>query len=135
MTDKKRSKSTSSGVFRGGIENFGPLTSGVWQADVTALKSLRGVLRRLGETLEFPDWYGGNLDALVDCLSDAELVAGRTPAIAITGLATLQAHDPEGFAGLLAALGAATEERAAAGRPLAVLIDVAAPGLPALPAA
>ena len=135
MTDKKRSKSTSSGLFRGGIENFVPLTSGVRQADVTALKSLRGVLRRLGETLEFPDWYGGNLDALADCLCDAELVAGRTPAIAITGLATLQAHDPEGFAGLLAALSAATEERAAAGHPLAVLIDVAAPGLPKFPAA
>ena len=135
MTDKQRNREAASGVFHAGPEHLGPVATGMRQADVTALKSLRGVLRRLGETLEFPDWYGGNLDALVDCLCDAELVAGRTPAIAITGLATLQAHDPEGFAGLLAALGAATEERAAAGRPLAVLIDVAAPGLPALPAA
>lgn len=135
MIDKKRSKPTDSGVFHAGTEHFGAVATGMRQSDVTALKSLRGVLRRLGETLEFPDWYGGNLDALVDCLCDAELVAGRTPAVAITGLATLQAHDPEGFAGLLAALSAASEERAAAGHPLAVLIDVAAPGLPKFPAA
>jgi len=135
MTDNKHSKPTTSGVFRAGSEHFGPEAAGVWQADATGLKSLRGVLRRLGDALEFPDWYGGNLDALVDCLCDAELVAGRTPAIAISGLAKLQTHDPEGFAGLLAALGAATEERATAGRPLAVLVDVAVAGLPPLPTA
>lgn len=25
--------------------------------------------RQIAEALEFPDWYGGNLDALFDCLS------------------------------------------------------------------
>jgi hypothetical protein len=135
MTEKKRSRPTTSGVFHARSEHFGRESTAALQADVSGLKSLRGVLRRLGETLDFPDWYGGNLDALVDCLCDAELAAGRSPKIAIAGLAALQAHDPEGFASLLAALGAASEERTAAGRSLSVLIDVAAPGLPLLPAA
>jgi len=135
MIDKKRSTTMASGIFRAGREYFDSGSPVKSRADVTGLKSLRGVLRRLGDALDFPDWYGGNLDALVDCLCDAELSAGRSTSIAIAGLATLQAHDPEGFASLLAALGAATGERAAAGRPLAVLLDVTAPGFPALPAA
>lgn len=28
------------------------------------------VLRALGETFAFPDWYGQNFDALADCLTD-----------------------------------------------------------------
>jgi hypothetical protein len=135
MSDKKRNKPTPSGIFRVGPEHSGPDSSVAMRGDVAGLKSLRGVLRRLGEMLDFPDWYGSNLDALVDCLCDSELAAGRCPTIAIAGLATLQTHDPEGFSRLLAALGAATDERAAAGRPLAVLVDVTAPGLTALSAA
>jgi hypothetical protein len=135
MSDKKHSTTMASGLFRAGREYFDSGSPSKSRADVAGLKSLRGVLRRLGEALDFPDWYGGNLDALVDCLCDPELSPGRSTPIAISGLATLQAHDPEGFSSLLAALGAATDERAAAGRPLAVLLDVAAPGLPMLPAA
>ena len=29
-------------------------------------------LRRLGKALNFPDWYGANFDALIDCLTDPE---------------------------------------------------------------
>lgn len=135
MKDKKRNTKVASGVFHADSRHFGPSSSATSRADVAGLKSLRGVLRRLGDSLDFPDWYGGNLDALVDCLCDTELASGRSPTLAIAGLATLQANDPEGFASLLAALVAAAEERAAAGRPLAVLLDVAAPGLPPLPTA
>ena len=135
MIDKKRCTTMASGIFRAGREYFDSGSPVKSRADVAGLKSLRGVLRRLGDALDFPDWYGGNLDALVDCLCDAEQASGCCPTIAIAGLATLQAHAPEGFASLLAALGAATEERAGAGRPLAVLLDLDLPGLPSLPAA
>jgi hypothetical protein len=135
MNDKKRNTKVASGVFHADSRHFGPSSSATSRADVAGLKSLRGVLRRLGDSLDFPDWYGGNLDALVDCLCDSGLASGHSPTLAIAGLATLQANDPEGFASLLAALDAAAEERAAAGRPLAVLLDVATPGLPLLPTA
>lgn len=130
MNDKKRSKAVLSGLFHAGREHFEPGSSATFQCDMAGLKTLRGVLRRLGNTLDFPDWYGGNLDALVDCLCDPELASGRSPTIAIAGLATLQANEPGGFSSLLTALGAAIDERAATGRPLTVLLDVAAPGLP-----
>ncbi len=34
------------------------------------MKSVRGTHRYLAESLRFPDYYGGNLDALYDCLCE-----------------------------------------------------------------
>ena len=38
-------------------------------ADVMGREDL---YRKLAEGLDFPEWYGGNLDALYDCLTDLE---------------------------------------------------------------
>ena len=38
--------------------------------------------RHIAEALDFPSWYGGNLDALHDCLTDMrEDVAVRIPSV------------------------------------------------------
>ena len=37
-----------------------------------AVGSMDRLHRLLAEQLDFPDWYGGNLDALYDCLTDLE---------------------------------------------------------------
>lgn len=34
------------------------------------IESLQQLHRKLKEDLHFPDWYGGNLDALYDCLTE-----------------------------------------------------------------
>ena len=34
------------------------------------IESLQQLHRQLKEDLQFPDWYGGNLDALYDCLTE-----------------------------------------------------------------
>ena len=42
-----------------------------------AVTAMADIHRILAEELEFPEWYGGNLDALHDCLTelaDVELV-------------------------------------------------------------
>ena len=36
--------------------------------DCQALHSKEDLHQHLAQTLSFPDWYGGNLDALYDCL-------------------------------------------------------------------
>lgn len=38
--------------------------------DVRELRSCGAFHARLKETLSFPAWYGGNLDAMYDCLTD-----------------------------------------------------------------
>jgi ribonuclease inhibitor len=38
--------------------------------DCTSIESKEEFHRILAQTLHFPAWYGGNLDALYDCLGD-----------------------------------------------------------------
>jgi len=38
--------------------------------DGTAVSSMADIHRILAEQLDFPAWYGNNLDALHDCLTD-----------------------------------------------------------------
>ena len=38
--------------------------------DVSACETAEDLHRALAEGLRFPAWYGGNLDALHDCLTD-----------------------------------------------------------------
>lgn len=38
--------------------------------DLRACADLSAVLREIADVLSFPDWFGGNLDALSDCLND-----------------------------------------------------------------
>lgn len=49
--------------------------------DVSACESVEDLHRALAEGLHFPAWYGGNLDALHDCLTDLHeptFLSGRT---------------------------------------------------------
>jgi hypothetical protein len=102
-------------------------------ADFSGLRSARGVLRRLGSDLSFPEWYGGNFDALVDCLGDPELPAGRCPTLLLAGLGDFHRADSAGLDTFVAALRAAIEDRQAQGRPLTVVVDVPLPDLGAFP--
>ena len=53
--------------------------------DVSACETAEDLHRALAEGLHFPAWYGGNLDALHDCLTDlnepTELIVRGTSAL------------------------------------------------------
>ena len=38
--------------------------------DGNAIKDKESLHRHMEKTLDFPEWYGGNLDALYDCLTE-----------------------------------------------------------------
>ncbi|MGB4912090.1 MAG: barstar family protein [Candidatus Dechloromonas phosphoritropha] len=101
--------------------------------DLSRAASAGEALRRLGEALNFPDWYGVNFDALVDCLTDPECLPGKGHVLFVDGAATLRQGDPRAFATLLEVLRAAAGERRAAGAPLWILLDTHAPGIHSLP--
>lgn len=103
--------------------------------DLSRAASAGEALRRLGEALSFPDWYGANFDALYDCLTDPECFPGKGHVLSVDGIATLRQGDPQAFATLLEVLQAAAGQRRAAGAPLWVLIDTHPPGIHSLPEA
>jgi len=61
-------------------------------------------LEAIGVALGFPTWYGRNLDALHDCLTD---LSGEH-VLVWAGHRRLEAADPEGYRAVLAVLDAAT---------------------------
>ena len=42
----------------------------VYQIDCSGITSSKELHRLLADTLSFPEWYGHNLDALYDCLTE-----------------------------------------------------------------
>lgn len=75
-------------------------------------------LDELAEALDFPDWFGGNFDALADCLRDLTSAGGVL--LVWESWSTLAEQDPGSFAIAVEVLG----ERAAdpAADPFAVLL-------------
>lgn len=57
-------------VLSGTVSRLGSLGYDVRSTDASAWAGLPGMHRALADLLDFPDYYGHNLDALNDCLSD-----------------------------------------------------------------
>lgn len=104
-------------------------------AGLGASNNLGEALRELGRALHFPDWYGANLDALYDCLSDPDWHSKRALVIQINGLDALQKNEAKAFSALLEVLADAARLRSAEHAPLWILLTTPASGLEPLPEA
>lgn len=105
------------------------------QANLAACRTLEAALTTVGNEFDFPDWYGHNLDALYDCLTDPDWQPEGSLVLLLSGLDTLRGGDPEGFSQLIEVLGTAAEARADAGLPCWIILDTPARGVLKLPAA
>jgi RNAse (barnase) inhibitor barstar len=76
-------------------------------------------LEAIGVALDFPAWYGHNLDALYDCLIDLSWQPAGEQVLVWTAHRQLEAADPDGYQALLAVLDEAT---ASSGRCLSVIL-------------
>lgn len=77
-------------------------------------------LDAIGAALNFPSWYGRNLDALYDCLVDLSWQRAGEHVLIWTGYRELLAADPDGYRALVAVLDDAAA--ASSERPLSVLL-------------
>jgi RNAse (barnase) inhibitor barstar len=78
---------------RGAVSHLvGPVTSTVEALDA------------IGAALDFPAWYGRNLDALYDCLIDLSWQPPGEHVLIWTGHRELEAADPDGYRAVLAVL-------------------------------
>ena len=100
----------------------------VWRIGLAGAAGKAALLERLARALEFPRWFGGNWDALEDCLADLSWSAAAGHVLLIEGATELQADERGILADILASAAASWAERK---RPFfAVFLD----GVPALPA-
>jgi len=86
-----------------------------------------GLMERVARAMHFPRWFGGNWDALEDCLTDLSWSKAEGHVLLIEGAGDLPADERGIFADVLAAAAGSWTERK---RPFfAVFLD----GSPALP--
>ncbi|WP_374327083.1 barstar family protein [Azonexus sp.] len=121
-----------SGVYRQHADH--PVDADL-DVDLDTCREARQLLDRLGIALDFPDWYGGNFDALADCLADPDWRDGTATLIRLSGLTRFSQQSPADYALLLAVLDAACQARSEEGAPLAVILEDGPETLPPWPAA
>jgi hypothetical protein len=99
------------------------------RVDLAGAAGKEALLERLAQALAFPDWFGGNWDALEDCLTDLSWRAGSGHALLLERHGELPLDD---LGMLIEVLGAAAEHWAGRGRPFFALF-VDPEGILALP--
>ncbi len=91
----------------------------------------RAVLNAFARSLQFPDSFGGNWDALADCLQDLSWLPEKGWVLALRGAADFAAAKSAEHAVLMGVLGDTAEYWRRHNRVFVVLSDAA--GLPAFP--
>ena len=86
-------------------------------------------LTRIGEALNFPEWYGKNFDALADCLTDVD--SGNGTVVLWDGWGAFARAEPRAFSVALSVLG--TRVNADRGGPFSVLLRGEGPDVAGVP--
>ena len=86
-------------------------------------------LTRIGEALNFPEWYGKNFDALADCLTDVD--SGNGTVVLWDGWGAFARAEPRAFSVALSVLG--TRVIADRGGPFSVLLRGEGPDVAGVP--
>lgn len=104
-----------------------------YRCDLAENPALDAALSALGAALGLPAWYGANLDALHDCLTDFSWRDDAGGVLLLAGCDALHAMDSEGFDALMSVFAAAAEFWQAQEVPFWVFVDMRADGLAYLP--
>lgn len=70
------------------VERAQALGYAVFEADCSKAKSLSAVLRAIANAVDYPEYFGSNLDALLDCLTGTVLDQPRGALVILRGLNT-----------------------------------------------
>ncbi len=115
------------------VESLRPLGYRIITADLTNWSTESDLHDEMASKLDFPAYYGRNLDALHDCLSDvAELSYGWTAddtglVIALAGFDAFTTKDPAAGVSLLDVLAATVFRGALLGNRVLALVHAAPP--------
>jgi len=87
-----------------------------FSVDLKNARNVPGFIKALKRDLEFPDWFGGNLDALHDCMTDFSWRPAPGYVITLDGSDALSAN-PTSFAAFNAVLASVVDEWKTRGTP------------------
>lgn len=94
------------------------------EADLVGCETKDDLLTELASALDFPVWFGGNWDALFDCLADMSWRAAPGRVLALRNVEDLQAVAPEvldTFIAILEDVSAVWQRR---GQPMRTWVDL-----------
>lgn len=77
------------------VEAGNALRFAVLPMDLRACADTDAAMREIAETLRFPDWFGGNLDALADCLADLSWLPSEGYVLVLEHTTDWRAQAPE----------------------------------------
>ncbi|WP_153116184.1 barstar family protein [Rhodocyclus tenuis] len=101
------------------------------EVDLGTSRSAAEALAAIGRTLDFPDWYGANFDALADCLDDYGDEPASGGVVLLRGSEALRASDPATLETLIAVLAEVSAKRRDSAAPLWIfLAEAPASGAP-----
>lgn len=80
------------------IEAGGALHFTVAPVSLKGCGDAQGLLAALADALKFPGWFGGNWDALADCLNDLSWWGSDGYVLVLEHVEDLREADPDGFA-------------------------------------
>ena len=93
--------------------------------DFAACVGKDDALARIAAALEFPDWFGGNWDALADCLGDLSWLGADGHMLVFDEAWDWRERDGEDFATLLDICGEAAQGWARERKPFWVVVPLA----------
>ena len=102
-----------------------------FEIDFQELGKIPSVLKTLGQQLGFPNWYGANLDALSDCLTDFSWHESRGYVFVISGADALHTTS-SAFAKINTVFTHVIEEWRTQDIPFWIFYDMSADDLPPL---
>jgi hypothetical protein len=113
---QRLSDASKSGVYRAPqaeaiLEATQGATLRVSRIGLAGAHDKRALLARVAGAMEFPGWFGGNWDALEDCLSDLSWSKAEGHVLLIEGAAGLPTDERGIFVDILASAAAAWSER------------------------
>jgi RNAse (barnase) inhibitor barstar len=100
-----------------------------WRVDLAKVRDKSGLLAALSRSLGFPDWFGGNWDALQDCLGDLSWRPAPGYVVALEHCQGLEKRARADFETLLEVLAATADYWREQGIPFWVLVGGVSEGL------
>ena len=100
-----------------------------WWVDLAKVQDKSGLLMTLARALDFPDWFGGNWDALQDCLGDLSWRTAPGYVVALEHCQGLAKRARADFETLLEVLAAAADYWREHGIPFWVFVGGVSEGL------